>query len=280
MIKEQNVTMKPYSNMKIGGIAKSLTFIEDEKELIDFFNKDERYYLLGNGTNTLINDEYLDINFVSLKKLNKIEKISQNTVYAQAGADLSDLISFMEKNDLSGLENISGIPGSIGGLVNMNGGAYGTTIFDKIESVKIFITDKNEIKVFKKQDIEHRYRGTAIKDNHWIVIGATFVFDKGFDKEASQDKINKRKNNHPLDFPNLGSTFKNPEGNFAAQLISDCELKGYRIGDMEVSPKHPNFLINHGNGKFSDVLELINNIKKTVFEKTGIMLDTEIIIIK
>lgn len=280
VIKEQNVIMKPYSNMKIGGIAKSLTFIEDENELINFFKKNERYYLLGNGTNTLINDNYLDINFVSLKKLDKIEKVSENIVYAQAGADLSNLISFMEKNDLSGLENLTGIPGSIGGLVNMNGGAFGTTIFDRIDSIKIYITDKNEIKVFKKEEIEHRYRGTAIKDNQWIVIGVTFVFDKGFDKESSQDKINKRQNNHPLDFPNLGSTFKNPEGNFAAQLISDCNLKGYRIGDMEVSTKHPNFLINHGNGKFSEVLELIEYIKKVVFEKTNIMLDTEIIIIK
>lgn len=280
MIKEQNVIMKPYSNMKIGGVAKSLTFIENENELVDFFDKNERYYLLGNGTNTLINDEYLDINFVSLKKLNKIEKLSENRIYVQSGADLSDLISFMKENDLSGLENITGIPGSIGGLVNMNGGAFGTTIFDKIESVKIFMTDKNEIKVFEKKEIEHRYRGTAIKDNKWIVIGATFIFDKGFDSEVSQDKINKRKQNHPLDFPNLGSTFKNPVGKFAAQLISDCDLKGYRIGDMQVSEKHPNFLINHGAGTFKDVLSLIEYIKQIVFNKTGIMLDTEIIIIK
>ena len=279
MIVEKNVLMKPYSNMKIGGIAKSLNFIEDEKELIDFFDKDQRYYLLGNGTNTLINDEYLDINFVSLKKLTKIEKISENKVYAQAGANLEDLINFMRENDMSGLENMTGIPGSIGGLVNMNGGAFGTTIFDRIESVKVLTSD-NEIKTLKKDEIDYRYRETVIKDNKWIVIGATFNFDKGFDLFCSLDKISLRKNNHPLDYPNLGSTFKNPKDNFAAQLISDCGLKGYRIGDMQVSEKHPNFLINHGNGKFSEVLALIEHVKKVVFEKTNIMLDTEIIILK
>ncbi len=279
MIVEKNVLMKPYSNMKIGGIAKSLTFIEDEKELIDFFDKNERYYLLGNGTNTLINDEYLDINFVSLKKLTKIEKVSENKVYAQAGANLADLINFMREHDLSGLENMTGIPGSIGGLVNMNGGAFGTTIFDRIESVKV-LTSENEIKTLKKEEIDYRYRGTIIKDNKWIVIGATFNFDKGFDLACSLDKINRRQNNHPLDYPNLGSTFKNPKDNFAAQLISDCGLKGYRIGDMQVSEKHPNFLINHGNGQFSEVLKLIEHVKKVVFEKTNIMLDTEIIILK
>lgn len=279
MIIEKKALMKPYSNMKIGGIAKSLIFIEKEEELIDFFKENERYYILGNGTNTLINDTYLDINFVCLKKLNKIEKLDDSNVYVEAGANLSDFTQFMEENNLGGLENITGIPGSIGGLVNMNGGAYGTTIFDKIEKVKV-LTDENEIKIFYKKDIEYRYRGTEIKDKKWIVIGAYFKLDKGFNKEEAYDKIQKRQNNHPLDFPNLGSTFKNPEGNFAAQLISDCGLKNYRIGDMEISSKHPNFLINHGNGKFKEVMQLIEHIKKTVLERTGILLDTEIVIIE
>lgn len=278
MEKLENVSMREYSNMKIGGIAKELIFIENELELKDLFKPNNRYYLLGNGTNTLISDDYLDISFISLKKLNKIEKIDESRVLVEAGADLIDLINFMEKEDLSGIENLTGIPGSVGGLINMNGGAYGVTIFDFIESVKV-LNDKNEIKELKKEEIEFKYRTTEIKENKWLVISSTFKFNKGFKKEDSLDKINKRKNNHPLDFPNLGSTFKNPEGTFAAQLISDCGLKGYRIGDMEISPKHPNFLINHGNAKFSDVINLINYIKKVVFEKTNIKLETEIIIL-
>lgn len=279
MIIEKNAVMKEYSNMKIGGIAKQLIFVENEEELKDLFVEGENYYLLGNGTNTLISDEYLDINFVCLKKLNKIVKLDEKRVYVESGADLSSFIEYMKNNNLGGLENITGIPGTIGGLVNMNGGAYGTTIFDKIESVKVF-TDKKEIKTFNKEDLEYKYRTTIIKEKKWIVIGATFSLDYGFNEAESQDKINKRQNNHPLDFPNLGSTFKNPEGNFAAQLISDCGLKNYRIGDIQVSEKHPNFLINLGNAKFKDVLALIEHIKKVVFEKTNIQLETEIIIIK
>lgn len=279
MIVQENVSMREYSNMKIGGIAKSLIHIEKEDELKNLFKPNERYYLIGNGTNTLIYDGYLDINFVSLEKLNKIEDLGNNRVYVEAGVDLTTFTQYMRDHNLGGLENISGIPGSIGGLVNMNAGAYGTTIFDKIESVRVLV-DNKEIKTLSKEKLGYRYRGTKIKDNKWIVIGATFKLDDGFDVAACEDKLSKRQHNHPLDYPNLGSTFKNPEGQFAAQLISDCGLKKYRVGDMEVSEKHPNFLINHGNAKFSDVIDLIKHIKEVVYSKTGYMLDTEIIILK
>lgn len=279
MIVQENVSMREYSNMKIGGIAKSLIHIEKEDELKNLFKPNERYYLIGNGTNTLIYDGYLDINFVSLEKLNKIEDLGNNRVYVEAGVDLTTFTQYMRDHNLGGLENISGIPGSIGGLVNMNAGAYGTTIFDKIESVRVLV-DNKEIKTLSKEELGYRYRGTKIKDNKWIVIGATFKLDDGFDVVACEDKLSKRQHNHPLDYPNLGSTFKNPEGQFAAQLISDCGLKKYRVGDMEVSEKHPNFLINHGNAKFSDVIDLIKHIKEVVYSKTGYMLDTEIIILK
>lgn len=279
MIVQENVSMREYSNMKIGGIAKSLIHIEKEDELKNLFKPNERYYLIGNGTNTLIYDGYLDINFVSLEKLNKIEDLGNNRVYVEAGVDLTTFTQYMRDHNLGGLENISGIPGSIGGLVNMNAGAYGTTIFDKIESVRVLV-DNKEIKTLSKEELGYRYRGTKIKDNKWIVIGAIFKLDDGFDVAACEDKLSKRQHNHPLDYPNLGSTFKNPEGQFAAQLISDCGLKKYRVGDMEVSEKHPNFLINHGNAKFSDVIDLIKHIKEVVYSKTGYMLDTEIIILK
>lgn len=279
MIVQENVSMREYSNMKIGGIAKSLIHIEKEDELKNLFKPNEIYYLIGNGTNTLIYDGYLDINFVSLEKLNKIEDLGNNRVYVEAGVDLTTFTQYMRDHNLGGLENISGIPGSIGGLVNMNAGAYGTTIFDKIESVRVLV-DNKEIKTLSKEELGYRYRGTKIKDNKWIVIGATFKLDDGFDVAACEDKLSKRQHNHPLDYPNLGSTFKNPEGQFAAQLISDCGLKKYRVGDMEVSEKHPNFLINHGNAKFSDVIDLIKHIKEVVYSKTGYMLDTEIIILK
>ena len=285
----RNAKMKEYSNMKVGGTAKELIFIDDKKELKEILQTRSNIFLLGNGTNTLINDGNLDISFLSLKRLKKItveEKIentkkedSYDLVRVEAGLDLDDLIDFMEKNDYSGLENITGIPGSVGGLVNMNGGAYGTEIFDCIEEVEVCKNDGEIVKI-KTTDLNFKYRTTEIKENKWIVISALFKFGFGFDKEASQDKKNQREVKHPLDLPNLGSTFKNPEGTFAAKLISDADLKGYRVGDVVVSPKHPNFVTNVGNATFNDVISVIEHVKEVVFEKFGVKLETEIIILK
>ena len=285
----KNAKMKEYSNMKVGGTAKELIFIDDKNELKEVLQTRNNIFLLGNGTNTLINDGNLDISFLSLKRLKNItvEKKVRNEnkennydlVRVEAGLDLDDLIEFMEKNDYSGLENITGIPGSVGGLVNMNGGAYGTEIFDCIEEVEVCKNDGEIVKI-KTKDLNFKYRTTEIKENKWIVVSALFKFGFGFDKEASEDKREQRKVKHPLDLPNLGSTFKNPEGTFAARLISDADLKGYRVGDAAVSEKHPNFVTNLGNATFNDVISVIEHVKEVVFEKFGIKLETEIIILK
>ena len=279
----KNAKMKEYSNMKVGGTAKELIFIDDKKELKEILQTRSNIFLLGNGTNTLINDGNLDISFLSLKRLKNIaveeKKGDYDLVRVEAGLDLDDLIDFMEKNDYSGLENITGIPGSVGGLVNMNGGAYGTEIFDCIEEVEVCKNDGEIVKI-KTTDLNFKYRTTEIKENKWIVVSALFKFGFGFDKAASQDKREQRKTKHPLDLPNLGSTFKNPEGTFAAKLISDAGLKGYRVGDVEISPKHPNFVTNLGNATFNDIISVIEHVKEVVFEKFGVKLETEIIILK
>lgn len=284
MIVNSNIEMKEYSNMKIGGIAKELIFVENKEELVEIYNTRDRIYLIGNGTNTLINDEYLDISFVSLSKLNKIEVIKEENeitfVRAYSGVDFDRFISYMEENDLSGIENMSGIPGSFGGMTNMNAGAYGTELFDVVEEVEIFEPENKIIKTLKKSELNSKYRTTAIKENKWVVISTVLKLTKGFNKEASLDKYNQRKQKHPLNLPNLGSTFKNPTGNFAAQLISDCGLKGYTVGEAQVSPVHPNFITNMGNAKFKDVLDVIEHVKNTVKENTGIQLETEIIILE
>lgn len=285
----KNAKMKKYSNMKVGGTAKELIFIDDKNELKEVLQTRNNIFLLGNGTNTLINDGNLDISFLSLKRLKNItveEKVengekedSYDLVRVEAGLDLDDLIDFMEKHNYSGLENITGIPGSVGGLVNMNGGAYGTEIFDCIEEVEVCKNDGEIIKI-RTADLNFKYRTTEIKENKWIVVSALFKFGFGFDKAASEDKREQRKAKHPLDLPNLGSTFKNPEGTFAARLISDAGLKGYRVGDAAVSPKHPNFITNLGNATFNDVISVIEHVKETVFEKSGVKLETEIVILK
>ena len=279
----KNAKMKEYSNMKVGGTAKELIFIDDKNELKEVLQTRNNIFLLGNGTNTLINDGNLDISFLSLKRLKNItveeKKGDYDLIRVEAGLDLNDLIDFMEKNNYTGLENITGIPGSVGGLVNMNGGAYGTEIFDCIEEVEVCKNDGEIVKI-KTTDLNFKYRTTEIKENKWIVISALFKFGFGFDKAASQDKREQRKTKHPLDLPNLGSTFKNPEGTFAAKLISDAGLKGYRVGDVEISPKHPNFVTNLGNATFNDIISVIEHVKEVVFEKFGVKLETEIIVLK
>lgn len=279
----ENISMKDYSNMRVGGIAKELIFIEDKNELLEIFNTRNRIFVIGNGTNTLISDSYLDISFVTLKDMKDIliEKVENGTYFvrAYAGVDFFDFIDFMRDEDLSGIENMSGIPGSFGGITNMNAGAYGTEIFDVVEEVEVFEPGVG-IKVLSKDELGSKYRSTLIKENKWLVVSTLIKLKKGFDKEASEDKLNQRKNKHPLHLPNLGSTFKNPTGTFAAQLISDCGLKEYRVGDAQISPIHPNFVTNLGNATFNDILQLIEDVKKVVLEKTNIQLETEIIILK
>lgn len=279
----ENVVMKEYSHMKVGGTAKELIFIENKNELKEILNTRKKIFLLGNGTNTLIHDGNLDISFISMKNFKNAEIEEKNGEYdlvrVEAGLDFDDLIEFMEKNNYTGLENIAGVPGTVGGLVNMNGGAYGTEIFDCIEEVEVCKND-GEIVKLKKSQLSFKYRTTEIKQNRWIVISVLFRFKKGFDKECVIDKRSQRENKHPLEYPNLGSTFKNPEGTFAAQLISDAGLKKYRVGNAMISEKHPNFIINLGNARFDDIISIIEHVRKVVFENFNVKLETEIIILK
>lgn len=274
----KNHVMKEYSNMKIGGIAKEYIEIENKDELLEIVNSKQKIFILGNGTNTLINDGELNTTFVSLKALDYI--VDENeTVEVGAGLDFDKLIDYMEEKDYSGLENLAGIPGTVGGLVFMNGGAHGTEIFDKIVSVEVIDSDK-KLRKIKKEDLKFSYRSTEVKENKWIVVSATFKFDKGYKKDVVDRYKVKRNENHPLSEPNLGSTFKNPEGLFSARLIIEAGLQGIVIGDAQVSMVHPNFIVNKGEAKFIDVINIIDTVKKGVKEKTGVMLEEEIIIVR
>lgn len=275
----KNVQMKNYSNMKIGGIADELIFIEEKSELPELFKNKKDFFILGNGTNTLISDGRINKSFVSLKNLNKIEKISDTKIRVESGLDFDKFIDYMEKEDLSGLENLAGIPGSVGGLVFMNGGAYGTEIFDFINEVEV-MDEENRIRKIKKENLHYTYRNTEIKARKWVIISVVFELNKGFDYEKVNELKNKRESRHPLELPNLGSTFKNPENHFSAKLIIDAGIQGYKIGDAQISEKHPNFIVNNGNARFEDVISLVDFVKKKVKENTGVDLNEEIIIIK
>ena len=279
MIVLKDVEMKEYSNMKIGGIARELIIIEDKNELHDALKDKKDIFVIGNGTNTLLSDGRLEKTFVSLLKLNKVEELENGLVRAEAGIDFNEFVDYTEKMDYKGIESLSGIPGSLGGLVYMNGGAYGSEIFDNI--VEIEVLDENfELKTVKKENMYFTYRKTEIQEKKWIVVSATFRFEKGHDYARVEELREKRKGNHPLDLPNLGSTFKNPEGMFSARLIIESGMQGVQIGGAQMSMKHPNFVVNHGDAKFDDVINLVSEVKKVVKEKTGIELHEEIIIVK
>lgn len=276
-----NQEMKNYSNMRVGGKSKKLIILENRKDIIDVFNDKENtnIFFLGNGTNILFTDDYMDKTFICTKKLNKIESLGHNLVKVETGANIKDLIDFMKNKNYTGIENLYGIPGSIGGLVYMNGGAFGTEIFDKIVSIEVF-DEKHQIREIKKEELKVEYRKTEIQDKNWLILSATFKFDDGFDMKKVKEIKELRESKHPLDKPSLGSTFKNPKGDFAARLISECGLKGTIIGNAQISEKHPNFVLNLGNASFKDITDILTLIKKSVFEKFGIKLEEEIIIIK
>lgn len=275
----ENHNMKNHSNMKVGGVAKRFIVVEDKLELKEIFEKYENIFLIGNGTNTLIDEGELDITFVSLKELNRIEEISEGIVRVEAGLDFNKLTAFMNRNNYSGLENLAGIPGSVGGLVYMNGGAYGSEIFDCIKEVEIF-DENHQIRTLKKEDIKFSYRSTEIQEKKWVIISATFEFKRGFDLQKVIEIQALRESKQPLDKPNLGSTFKNPAGDFSARLISEAGLKGTRVGGAEVSPKHPNFIVNHGDATFEDISKILTIVKNKIKELYNIQLEEEIIILK
>ncbi|MCI6381811.1 MAG: UDP-N-acetylmuramate dehydrogenase [Fusobacterium mortiferum] len=275
----ENHSMKNHSNMKIGGVAKRFIIVENKEELKDIFEKYRNIFLIGNGTNTLIDEGDLDITFVSLKELNKIEELGEGIVRVEAGLDFNKLIAFMNRNNYSGLENLAGIPGSVGGLVYMNGGAYGSEIFDCIKEVEIF-DENHQIRTLKKEDIKFSYRSTEIQDKKWVIISATFEFKRGFDLQKVIDIQALRESKQPLDKPNLGSTFKNPEGDFSARLISEAGLKGTRVGGAEISSKHPNFIVNHGDATFEDISKILTLVKEKIKKLYNIQLEEEIIILK
>lgn len=271
--------MKNYSNMRVGGKAKKLIILENREEIVDVFKENENIFLLGNGTNVLFTDNFMDRTFVCTKKLNKIFDLAEGLVRVEAGANLKELIDFMEKKNYTGIESLFGIPGTIGGLIYMNGGAFGTEIFDKIKSVEI-LDENGKIREIERKDIVVSYRKTEIQDKKWIILSAVFEFGNGFDKARVKEIKELRESKHPLDKPSLGSTFKNPNGDFAARLISECGLKGTVVGGAQIAEKHPNFVLNINNASFEDISKILTLVKTKVAEKFNVKLEEEIIIVK
>ena len=235
--------------------------------------------ILGNGSNVIL-DNYFKGVIIKLSGLNYVN-ISKNIVSVGAGAMMGSLAINTINENLTGLEWAINIPGTIGGSVVNNAGAYNSEMFDNLVSIKVL--NKNlEVEEILKENIVYSYRHTNIKDLGFIVLEATFLLDDGdveYSKEIIKDRCERRKSSQPLDMPSAGSVFRNPEGDFAGRLIEAVGLKGKKVGGAEVSNKHANFIVNTGNATSNDIKNLIKLIKDEVKKefKIDLVLEQEII---
>lgn len=278
-----NEPMSNHTSFKIGGAAKLFIEVKNNnalKTLLKFIYKEDiKFKIIGNGSNILVSDAGL--NFVVIKlsgEFNDIELKNSNEIIANSAVKLSTLCKFAMENSLSGLEFTYGIPGSVGGAVFMNAGAYGGEIKDVLSYCCFIDEHLNEIK-FENNQLEFGYRKSIFSKNNRIITKACFKLQPGIKENINkkmQEILQKRKDKQPLEFPSAGSVFKRPEGNFAGTLIDKSGLKGKTIGGAQISQKHAGFIINKGNATCSDVLNLIKFTQKTVLEKHNIQLECEI----
>lgn len=282
----KDAPMKKYTSFKCGGNATVLIIpdsIENLNKIIAFsYENNVKPLIVGNGSNLLVTDK--GINGVVIKigaQLSEIKLIDETTIYCEAGASLKSLCMFALENSLSGLEFAYGIPGTLGGAVYMNAGAYGGEMKDVLHSVNHI--DKNgQVGTLEKDNLDLGYRYSAYTKNGFVITSAVLKLGKAEKKdikEAMDDKLQRRKNKQPLEYPSAGSTFKRPEGYFAGALIEDCGLKGYTVGGAQVSEKHAGFVINKGGATSTDVITLIGDVQRIVHEKHGVMLETEVKIV-
>lgn len=239
-------------------------------------------YVIGRGSNLLVRDEGIRGLVLEIGSALSSVYMEGDSVFAESGASLSSVASFCMENGITGFEPLSGIPGLIGGAVRMNAGAYGGEVKDVLKSVT-YIKD-GELLTVSAEAAKLSYRHSVFcDDKSKIIIKAEFSAENKKDKAEIAQTMNelakKRREKQPLEYPSAGSTFKRPEGYFAAKLIEDAGLKGYKIGGAMVSDKHAGFVINIGGATSKDILDVVNHIKETVYDKTGVMLETEIEII-
>lgn len=284
-----NEPMKKHTTFKIGGLAEAFIKIDnlqDLKEILEFANKNKiKITVIGNGSNILVLDSgikgiVLKINLNNIE-IEEKEKNEQLEVVVSSGVKMAMLAQKLLQNEITGFEELAGIPGTIGGAVKMNAGAHGKEMKDIVKTVKIMDYNGDE-KELKNEDLEFGYRTSIFKNKKYIITQVKLILDKG-NKEEIQEKMNKyanlRKENQPLEYPSAGSTFKRGNGFITAKLIDEAGLKGYSIGDAMVSNKHAGFVINKGNATSQDILELVKHIKKEVKNKFNEDIELEIEVI-
>ena len=276
--------MKAHTTFRIGGPADIL--IEpaycDIAALLHLLKEEEvPFTVIGNGSNLLVSDDGIEGVVIALGKKSGKITISGDTIVAEAGALLSTVANAAADAGLTGLEFASGIPGTLGGAVYMNAGAYGGEIKDVLESVTVLNADF-EKQVYNPKDLDLSYRHSALMEIGGFVTDVVIKLTPG-DKDEIKAKIeeirNQRVSKQPLNFPSAGSTFKRPEGYFAGKLIDDAGLRGYSVGGAQVSEKHCGFVINKDNATAKDVLQLMQDVDDNVYNKFGVHLTPEVRII-
>lgn len=275
--------MSRHTTFRVGGEADCLVELENEEQLCKVLNYlrlvELPFVVLGNGSNVLISDEgYRGVVLQIGTKMNQV-KVEGNRIIAQAGALMSQVAAVALINGLTGLEFASGIPGTVGGGVVMNAGAYGGELKQVVETVTVINKD-NEIMVLDNESMEFGYRHSVIKNQPFVVSQVTFVLqpgDKAQIKALMEELASKRREKQPLEYPSAGSTFKRPEGHFAGALIMNAGLRGFTVGGAQVSEKHCGFVINKGGATAEDVRQLIREVRRIVKEQFDVELEPEVI---
>lgn len=278
--------MSRYTSFKVGGPARLLIepdSIDNLSKILKFCKEqNEKPVIIGNGTNVLFDDEGTDKTVIRINsKMSKVEFCGNDMIKASSGANLSAVCAKALEYGLSGFEFAYGIPGSVGGAVYMNAGAYGGEIKD-IMLFSNHLDSNGEKGSFDSNEADFSYRHSAYCDNDCVITSAVFkgeTENPEVIKAKMDDVLRRRKAKQPLEYPSAGSTFKRPEGNFAGALIEQCGLKGKSIGGAKVSEKHAGFIINEGNATAKDIKNLIDFIRETVYKETGVELVPEVKII-
>ena len=274
--------MDRHTSFRVGGPADyyvAPVSVEGVKGAIDICKKENLpYYIIGNGSNLLVSDDgFRGVIIQIYKNLNQVD-VQGNVIRAQAGALLSTVAKQALNAELTGMECLSGIPGTLGGACTMNAGAYGGEIKDVLTEVTV-LDENNELLVIPASELELGYRTSVIAQKGYIVLEAVLTLEAG-DKEKIQSRMDELKEQRvtkqPLDLPSAGSTFKRPTGYFAGKLIQDAGLSGYTVGGAQVSPKHCGFVVNIGNATASDVYQLICDVQKKILETDNVMLEPEV----
>lgn len=278
----ENEPLSKYTTFKIGGncaLLIKLNSILSFQKIIECCNEENTEYLIiGNGSNLLINDCFIDkVILLVGSDFSEIYLKNDDIIVCQSGTHLSSLCKFALENSLSGLEFAYGIPATVGGAVYMNAGAYGgeiSQVFCSCEALDL----NGKLNTFTSKEAGFSYRHSRFQDNSNVILSVSFKLEKSYKDDINSlmiKNITARKSKQPLEFPSAGSMFKRPEGHYAAQLIDECGLKGLSVGDAQVSEKHAGFVVNKGHASFSDIIELVEKIKSEVKNKTGIVLECE-----